>query len=217
MTVVTQVTADASLDDLSVQDYRDIFTEVREKMSLDKFVALSGSQYSKAQWSKYEHDETMAPSRAMRNDLRRAVGKKELPLTVAEAVGAASPDAAVWRVGDGIPQHVIMVGDDPVTIHVNETVQVVAQVATPDTRPYPEVFAELRERFGKYFNESMLDDMLPATPQSTVDARNAPPRPRRPCKRMWVTEAQQARLAALGDVSDSDIIEAGLRVWEAMP
>lgn len=177
---VTQVTKDATLDDLSVQDYRDIFTEVREKMSLDKFVALSGSQYSKAQWSKYEHDETMAPSRAMRNDLRRAVGKKELPLTVAEAVGAASPDAAVWQVGDGVPQHVIMVGDDPVTIHVNETVQVVAL-------------------------------------EPPVTELQAPPRPRRPCKRMWVTEAQQARLAALGDVSDSDIIEAGLRVWEAMP
>lgn len=223
MTVVTQVTADASLDDLSTADYREMYVELRrldgnpkDVISYDRFIAACGSTVSKAYWAQYNAGEA-ALNRKMRNDLRRAVGKKELPLTVAEAVGAASPDAAVWQVGEGVPQHVIMVGDDPVTIHVNETVQVVAQVATPDTRPYPEVFAELRERFGKYFNESMLDDMLPATPQSTVDARNAPPRPRRPCKRMWVTEAQQARLAALGDVSDSDIIEAGLRVWEAMP
>ena len=57
---VTLVTRDATLDDLSTQDYRDIYDELREKddrngsyaVSLDKFVTLVSSQYSKAQWSK---------------------------------------------------------------------------------------------------------------------------------------------------------------------
>jgi len=123
---VTLVTRDATLDDLSAQDYRDIFTEIREKMSLDKFVALSGSQYSKAQWGKYEHASDMTPTRAMRNDLRRAVGMAELPPTIFDAVSVASPDAAVWRVGEGVPEHVIMVGSAPVTLHVNGTVSEVA-------------------------------------------------------------------------------------------
>ena len=116
---VTLITRDATLDKLSAQDYRDIFTEVREKMSLDKFVALSGSQYSTAQWGKYEHAADMTPTRAMRNDLRRAVGMEELPPTVAEATAQASPDASVWTVGEGVPEHVIMVGSAPITLHVN--------------------------------------------------------------------------------------------------
>jgi hypothetical protein len=116
------ITKDATLDDLSASDYRDIFTEIREKMSLDKFVALSGSLYSKAQWGKYEHAADMTPTRAMRNDLRRAVGMAELPPTVADAVGAASPDASVWMVGEGTPETVIMVGSTPVTLHVNGSV-----------------------------------------------------------------------------------------------
>ncbi len=122
---VTLVTRDATLDDLSAGDYRDIFSEIREKMSLDKFCGLVNSQYSKAQWSKFEHDANMQPTRPMRNELRRAVGQPELPPTVAECTAQASPDAAVWRVGEGTPEHVIMVGSDPVTLHVNSGVSVV--------------------------------------------------------------------------------------------
>lgn len=127
---VTLVTHDASLDNLSAADYRDIFTELREKMSLDKLVALTGSAYSKAQWSKYEHNpDTMLLTRRMRNELRRGVGLPELPLTIEQATRQASPDAAVWRVGDDTPEHVIMVGADPVTLHVNSGVTVIAPVA----------------------------------------------------------------------------------------
>ena len=121
---VTLLTKDATLDDLSAGDYRDIFSEIREKMSLDKFCALVSSQYSKAQWSKYEHDTAMQPTRRMRNELRIAVDRPELPPTVAECTAQASPDAAVWRVGEGTPEHVIMVGSDPVTLHVNSGVTV---------------------------------------------------------------------------------------------
>lgn len=127
---VTLVTRDATLDDLSASDYRDIFSEIREKMSLDKFCALVNSQYSKAQWSKYEHDTAMQPTRPMRNELRRAVGAQELPPTVAECAAQASPDAAVWRVGEGTPEHVIMVGNEQITLHVNSGVSVV----TPQAR-----------------------------------------------------------------------------------
>lgn len=120
----TMITRDATLDDLSAQDYADIFAEIRERMSLDKFCALVSSAYSKAQWSKYEHG-GIAPTRTMRNELRRAVGRPELPPTVAEATAQASPDAAVWRVGDGVPEHVIMVTNAPVTLRVNGAVEVV--------------------------------------------------------------------------------------------
>ncbi len=126
---VTLVTRDASLDDLSAGDYRDIFAEIREKMSLDKFCALVGSQYSKAQWSKYEHSPDMQPTRRMRNELRIAVGRPELPVTVEQATRQASPDASVWQIGDGVPEHVIMVGAEPVTLHVNSGVSVVVPQA----------------------------------------------------------------------------------------
>lgn len=117
------LTHDATLDDLSAADYVDIFAELRQNNSLADVVALMQSALSRATWNNYEHGKCSL-SRQMRNDLRRAVGKELLPMTVNEAVGAASPDATVWSVGDGIPQHVIMVDDNPVTLHVNGGVTV---------------------------------------------------------------------------------------------
>lgn len=132
MTAVTLVTKDATLDDLSVQDYRDIYVELRrldmepkERLSYADFIDLIHSQYSKAQWAKYDSGETSL-NRTMRSELRVAMGKPPLPLTIAEATAQASPDAAVWSVGDGVPEHVIMVSDTPVTLYVNGTVQTVA-------------------------------------------------------------------------------------------
>lgn len=121
---VSLVTRDATLDDLSMGDYRDIFNELREKMSLDKLVDLLHSQYSKAQWSKFEHSPDMVLTRIMRNELRSGVGLAPLPLTIEQATAQASPDAAVWRVGEGTPEHVIMVGSEPVTLHINSGVSV---------------------------------------------------------------------------------------------
>lgn len=129
---VTLVTRDASLDDLSAQDYRDIYDELRGRdsvtgayaISLDKFVTLVTSTYSKAQWSKYHNGEATL-TRTMRNELRAAVGLDPLPPTVAEATAAASPDAAVWQIGDGPAEHVIMVTTpEPITLHVNGAVSV---------------------------------------------------------------------------------------------
>ncbi len=140
---VTLVTRDASLDDLSGGDYRDIFAEVRERMSLDKFCALVSSQYSKAQWSKYEHSPDMLPTRRMRNELRIAVDRPELPLTLEQATRQASPDAAVWRVGEGTPEHVIMVGSEPVTLHVNFGVT----VAVPQARVTNVTTGQVRRKY----------------------------------------------------------------------
>ena len=102
VTPVTLITRDATLDDLSAADYKDVYDELRGRdpvtgayaVSLDKFVTMVTSAYSKAQWSKYHNGEATL-TRTMRNELRRAVGLAPLPPTVADATAAASPDAAV--------------------------------------------------------------------------------------------------------------------------
>ncbi len=143
MTTVTRITCDATLDDLSLSDYRDIYDEVRLRdpvtgaytVSLDKFVTLVTSAYSKAQWSKYHNGEATL-TRTMRSELRRAVGLVPLPPTVAEATATASPDAAVWQVGDGAADHVIMVaGCDPITLHVNGAVSIATTPTLPLVTP----------------------------------------------------------------------------------
>lgn len=140
MTPVVLVTRDATLDDLSATDYADIWAELRQvgsdkPRSYDKCIELLGSGPSKARWQQFEKGEA-GLSREMRNALRTHVGLPQLPRTVAEAVAQASPDASVWTVGEGIPEHVIMVSSEPVTLHINGSVQAVTQVAnvTPVTR-----------------------------------------------------------------------------------
>ena len=184
------ITRDATLDDLSTQDYRDIYDELRERdeaagtyaVSLDKFVTLVTSSYSKAQWSKYHNGETTL-TRTMRNELRLCVGLKPLPPTVAEATSTASPDAAVWQVGNGPAEHVIMVTtQEPMTLHVNGAVSVVG------TEP-----------------QSQRDGVV------TAVTRTKPPEPYR--TRPTATEAQNRRRAALG-VKWAQIIERGLAALE---
>lgn len=190
---VTLVTKDATLDDLSTQDYRDIYDELREKddrngsyaVSLDKFVTLVSSQYSKAQWSKYHNGETTL-TRAMRNELRRCVGLKPLPPTVAEATANASPDAAVWSIGDGPAEHVIMVTtQEPITLHVNGAVT----VASPTAQTAEDAHVTAVTRTG----------------------RHEPYR-----SRPTASEAQNKRRVALG-VKWAEIIERGLAALEQEP
>jgi len=79
-----------------------MFTELREKMSLDKLVALIGSEYSKAQWSKYERGH--APlTVTMRNELRRAVGMNQLPPSVPTALADVDPNGIVYKAGKNAP------------------------------------------------------------------------------------------------------------------
>ena len=128
---VTKVTADATLDDLSAADYMDIYLELRQTTSLDKFIAIIGSTYTKAVWSRYERGDYKL-NRQMRDELRSAMPHlfSPLPLTVADAVARnTSPDAAVWMVGDGVAERVILVaGHESMTLHVNGSVTEVPKV-----------------------------------------------------------------------------------------
>ncbi len=128
---VALVTRDATLDELSLSDYLEMCEELRpvdpktgNKLSIDKFIARIGSQWSKPLWHQVIGGEKNL-NRSQRNELRAAMGLPLLPPTVAECTAQASPDAAVWRVGEGVPEHVIMVGSEPVTLHVNSDVSVV--------------------------------------------------------------------------------------------
>ena len=190
VTPVTLITRDATLDDLSAADYKDVYDELRGRdpvtgayaVSLDKFVTIVTSAYSKAQWSKY-HNGEVTLTRQMRNELRRAVGLTPLPLTVAEATAAASPDAAVWQIGQGPAEHVIMVTTpDPITLHVNGAVSVVG-----------------------------ADAELPASAHVTGVTRKETPR--RYYARPVATEAQNNRRLALS-VGWREIIDAGLAALE---
>lgn len=127
---VTLVTKDATLDDLSLSDYRDMVTELRGSLSLEKLIAELGSQYSKPLWAKVEKGE-IPPNRNQRNELRSYYKMPLLPQTVADAVGEnTSPDAGVWKVGDGIASTVIMVtSTEPMMLHVNGAVSVASPAA----------------------------------------------------------------------------------------
>ena len=191
MNSISLITRDATLDDLSAADYRDIYDELRGRdpvtgsyaVSLDKFVTLVTSQYSKAQWSKYHNGEATL-TRTMRSELRRAVGLKPLPPTVAEATATASPDAAVWQVGDGPADHVIMVtGHEPMTLHVNGAVSVASHAPN-----------------------------VPQNAHVTEVTRTGPHR--RHYARPTATEAQDKRRAAVG-ATWRTIIELGLSALES--
>ena len=184
------ITHDATLDSLSLADYADIWTELRQNHSLRDCIAVMQSQLSPARWSQYEKREEGkdTPSRQMRNDLRRAVGLPLLPPTVAEATAQASPDAAVWyisTVGEQPPDTVIMVAaEHEIWVHVNGTVE----VTQPPQRD------------------------MPVT--QVTNGKVARKRYIRPC----VPESYAERLQGLGDgFTWADVIEAGLRTLEAMP
>ncbi len=133
MTNVTRMTVDATLDDLSLSDYADMVAELRQAMSFDKMIAALGSVYSKALWAKVADGGT--PNREQRNELRRYFGKPALPPTVESCTATASPDAAVWMVGSGVPDTVVMVASaEPMTLRVNGSVTVCDNVDAMPSR-----------------------------------------------------------------------------------
>lgn len=127
VTAVT-LTQQADTDDLSDQDYWEVYHfELRGwdegahkyRVSLDAFIDLVHSTYSKALWSKY-HNGVAPLNRRMRNELRTAVGMQPLPPTVAEAVATADGNARVVQLGTETPDQVLLIGDPgPLTIMVN--------------------------------------------------------------------------------------------------
>ena len=135
VTVVT-VTQNATADEYTEDDYRDMYGELRDNLSLSQFIKLVDSRYSPAQWSKWENG-TGKLNRQMRSELRRGVNLAELPPTVADAVAVASLDAEVVQVGAGVPDRIIMASSvaEPMTIHLNGGIVATAQQAVaPECR-----------------------------------------------------------------------------------
>lgn len=137
---VTIVTKDATLDDLSVNDYHDLFYEVRydsltdKLMSFDKFINNVHSGYSKALWAQFYNHEIL-PNRGMRNELRSARGLPLLPPTVLEATSQSSPDSMVMRIGEGVPNRIVMLGrSKPFSLRVNESAVDIIEPVTRVTR-----------------------------------------------------------------------------------
>lgn len=112
----------AGSDNLTASDYRDMFEELREGRSLRELVSEAGAAEGRiAYWSRYGRNPDAAPDLEGRNELRRLVGLPELDPPAGEVVtAAADPAAAVWQVGDGLADRVILLAEPgPVTIHVN--------------------------------------------------------------------------------------------------
>lgn len=134
-TAVTLVTADAeSAEELSDRDYREIYDELRSKMTLRVFVKFIKSQVSFAWWSKFERGEAKL-DRERRAELRRIVGLAALPRAVTEVTAAVDPNARVWQVGNGQPDRVVLVGrelHEPVLLRLNGNLQVVAEAEGRD-------------------------------------------------------------------------------------
>jgi len=113
------ITQNATTDNLSEQDYKDIFEELRSTITLRQFISLSGSSLSPARWSQWAGG-SRPLSREMKKDLRRAVNLDGLPPTIEEAISSVHPDAAVAQIGEDKVHRVLLIGlPGPVTVHWN--------------------------------------------------------------------------------------------------
>lgn len=109
-------------DDRTEEDYRDIFAELRSNRSLRELMHAAGAPQKRiAYWSRFARDPEAVPDPEGKNELRRLVGLPELDPPASAVVAAATdPAAAVWQVGDGPADRVILLAlSGPVTIHVS--------------------------------------------------------------------------------------------------
>ena len=147
---ITPLTENAGFDPYSNADYKEMFEEGRGlyvdeagtqqwRMGYGKFCELVGMDEStKAEWNRWYRDErgygtVKALPREMRNALRKLMGLPLLPPTVAEAVAQnTSPDAAVYMVGDGVADTVVLLAPrhDAVTLYINGDVRVGMDVSS---------------------------------------------------------------------------------------
>lgn len=150
--VVTTITAHpATADDLTETDYREIYAEVRQKMTLRQFVSLAGPHYSIAWWSQFERTEKGLTYHA-RVALRKIVGLPELPPPVDVALaGAVDEDATICRIGDEqTPARRVLLISHPgsITVHWNGTgPTIVDDVQSPTSAHVTPVTAQ-RQRPG---------------------------------------------------------------------
>lgn len=117
------------VDDLTPDDYRDMFEELRAGRSLRALVEDAGAPAGRiAYWSRYERGQYALPDWQGRNELRRLVGLAQLPRDPGElVVENVSPAAAVWQVGPAGPaERVILVSAaGPLTIQLDADAQAV--------------------------------------------------------------------------------------------
>lgn len=113
-------------DALTAQDYRDLYTELREHLSLTEFVARTGSTVSKSWWCQYEANGKRLTA-ARKNELRAAVGLPLLAPDVSTVLAAVPDTATVYQVGAGAADRVLLL--TPATphglfLHVNGDVHI---------------------------------------------------------------------------------------------
>lgn len=196
-------------DDLTIDDYRDILTELRTSYSLQGMVNLIGSRFTKAWWSKIERGQ--APfTREVRRELRAMYNIATLRRTAQEAVEAVREDAAVLQIG----------AED--AAEVNRIVM----VGGPADVVIHKIGAGSSLRFGAggqvtpvTWPQERTED-APA-PDSTLIGAEAPQRPNSPQRkarpfmaRPVANREQEDRRLELA-VSWSKVIEAGLAALEA--
>lgn len=158
----------AGADDLIAAGYRDIFEELRSNRSLRALVEAAGAAEGRiAYWSRYQRNPSAVPDLDGKNELRRLVGLPELdPPAGAVVTAAADPAAAVWQVGDGLADRVILLAETgPVTIHVNGAGP---QVATGATMP---LYSDVQGSRAKQRRKAYLTVRLPVEWRSELERR----------------------------------------------
>lgn len=110
MTDIRIIRQGPDTDDLTEQDYRDIFDDLRHGSSLRIFARRIGSAVSASYWSQYEAGDKRL-NHARKTELRRAVGLPALPAPAGEVLAQAdiAPDATVYQVGAGPVERAILV------------------------------------------------------------------------------------------------------------
>lgn len=170
---VTLITRDATRDNLTEDDYRDIFAELRQGYTLRQFAELSRTGYSIAWWSQFEAGAKPLTHRA-KQDLRHAVGLPPLPMLVSDAVETGvDPDAVVYRVGDDDQaRRVLLVAtQDAVSVHWNGTAPVV-NVAQDATTPNVTGITSFRQRKA-YWRPCLSPELGTALAEAGIDAETA--------------------------------------------
>lgn len=115
---VTLVTALAATQDISDDEYRNIYARVAAGRSLRNIELALRSAVSYGWWAKYAAGERTL-DRDRKNELRRWARENggpdlpDLPPSPVEAVAQlAHPDAAVWHIGQMVASRIICVGAD---------------------------------------------------------------------------------------------------------
>jgi len=182
MLTVTTLTANAGQDVLSEDDYREIYQEIsgydeatgKYRISLDKFVEMVGSRFTKATWNNWRNSK-QAINRTMKNELRAAVGMPLLPLSIEESLADISQDAEIVEIGKGETLRVIKLRTpENIVIYVNGTITATNQ-DTPLADRVIEVTSENNScpqsgHRPAHFRRQRYRPELPETCRELVDA-----------------------------------------------